>query len=173
MNIENRIVEQRTAEAMQKNLMGQQGKLYLIAKFLGHAILRQSEGDNLLYYDGMFDDLNETTIPIMDESITASEIGYNFDGLSRGINLNIMCNDQLSTIRMYYDGYCFYEEENNQLLRYVPNDLIEKQIDSLYVVVEEKVKDKYRKMKAEEIKEASKIEKEEIRRLRNKWGDII
>lgn len=173
MNIENRIIEQRTAEAMQKNLMGQQGKLYLIAKFLGHAIIHQSEGENTLYYDGMYDQLEETTIPIMDDNVSSYEIGYNFDGLTRGINLNIMCNDQLSTIKLYYDGYCYYEEENNQLLRYVPNGLIEKQIDSLYGVVEEKVKEKYRQMKVEEIKEASKIEKEEIRRLREKWGNIL
>ena len=173
MNIENRIIEQRTAEAMQKNLMGQQGKLYLIAKFLGHAILKQSDPDNILYYDGMYDEFNDNNIPIMDDSVSSYEVGYNFDGLSRGINLNIMCNDQMSTIKMYYDGYCYYEEENNQLSRYVPNALIEKQIDSLYLVVEEKVKEMYRKMKAEEIKKASKIEKEEIRRLREKWGDIL
>jgi hypothetical protein len=174
MNIENRIVEQRTAEAIQKNLMGKQGKLYLISKVLGSPIVTQSDSGNFLDYEWMYG-LNEDydALPVMDDSVTSHEVGYNFDGLTRGINLNIMCNDYSDTIKLYYDGYCYYEEESNQLLRYVPNTLIESHIDSLFGAAENKVREQYRNAKAAEIKEASKLEREELARLRDKWGNII
>jgi hypothetical protein len=171
MNIEDRILEQRTAEAIRKNLMGQQGKIYLIAKVLGQAITHQSEGGNFLSYDMFTEDVD--AIPILADDATSHDVGYTFDGLSRGLNINIICKDYEGEIKLFWDGYCYYHEDNNVLQRYVPNGALEKILDSLYTVVENRIHEEYRKMKKKEIQEAPKLEREEIERLRDKWGDIL
>lgn len=171
MNIEEKIIEQRTAEAIQKNLMGQNGKLYLIAKFLGHAITKQSEGSHILEYDAWEDDPD--LIPTLPEDASSYDTGYFFDGLSRGLHLEIVCNDYEGTIKLSYNGYPYYHEENNGLLRYRPDTNLEKIIDSLYSVVEDKIRIKYQEMKRQEMKEAPALENLELQKLREKWGDII
>jgi hypothetical protein len=171
MNVEERIIEQRTLEAIRKNLMGQQGKLYLIAKVLGNAITQQSAGGNFLNFD-MFNE-DPDTIPILEDDATSHDIGYVFNGLSRGLNIEIICKDYEGVIKLTWDGFCYYHEEANVLMKYVPNDKLEKMVDSLFTVVENKVQEEYRRLKKQEIKEAPKLEQEELRRLRDKWGDII
>ena len=171
MGVEDRIIEIRTSEAIRKNLMGQEGKLYLIAKFMGHAITKQSQDISYLNFE-MFNE-DPDTIPIMDSDVTSYDIGYTFDGLSRGLNLEILCKDYEGVIKMSWEGKFYYHEENNSLQRYVPDERLEKIIDSLYNVVEQRIQEEYRKIKKQEIKEAPKLEQEELRRLRDKWGDAI
>jgi hypothetical protein len=171
MNIEEKIIEQRTSEALKKNLMGQSGKIYLIAKFLGSSITKQSDDTNFLNYDPWEDDPDK--IPILSDDVTSYDVGYAFDGLRRGLHLEIVCNDYDMSIKLHYEGYCYYHEEDNALLRYYPYETLEKIIDSLYEVVENKIQETYIKMRQEEVKLAPELEKAEIQRLRDKWGNII
>ena len=112
-------------------------------------------------------------IPILPEDASSYDIGYFFDGLSRGLHLEIVCHDYEGTIKVNYNGYCYYHEENNALSRYYPYEPLEKLIDSLYTVVEDKIQKKYVEMKKQEMKEAPVLEQIEIQKLREKWGNII
>ena len=171
MNVEEKIREQRTNEAIQKNFMGQQGKIYLIAKFLGSPITKQTDSESMLPWDYLPEENNE--ILILGEDSTSYDIGYFLDGLQRGLNIEIFCNDYEGTIKLKWEGYTYYEEESNALLRYYPYPPLEKIVDSLYGVVEQKIQYQYQELRKKEIKQAPELEKSELERLRDKWGNII
>lgn len=171
MDVEEKIREQRTNEAIQKNYMGQQGKIYLIAKFLGTPITKQTDSVGMLPWDYLPEENDE--IQILGEDSNSYDIGHFFDGLNRGLNLEIICHDYDGTIKLKWEGYTYYEEENNTLVRYYPYPPLEKIVDSLYTVVEDRIKQQYEKLRKEEIRQAPALERAEIERLRDKWGNII
>jgi hypothetical protein len=170
MNIEEKIREQRTFEATAKNLMGMEGKFYLIARFLGDAITNQSTDQTFLDTDELWE---EDEMPSFSEDDIFSDIGYIYNGLSNGIHLEIICKENEGTIKAYFEGYLYYEEEQGILNRYVPYERLEKYIENLYSKVEEKVKYIIKKEKPIQDKKIKKMEFDEIRKLREKWGDVI
>jgi len=170
MNIEEKIREQRTFEATAKNLMGMEGKFFLIARFLGDAITSQSTDQTFLETDDFYE---ENDMPSFSENDIFSDIGYIYNGLSNGIHLEIICKENEGTIKVYFEGYLYYEEEQGTLNRYVPYEPLEKHIENLYSRVEEKVKHILKKEKPIQEKQIKKMEFDEIRKLREKWGNII
>ena len=170
MNIEEKIREQRTFEATAKNLMGMEGKFFLIARFLGDAITSQSTDQTFLETDDFYE---ENDMPSFSENDIFSDIGYIYNGLSNGIHLEIICKENEGTIKVYFEGYLYYEEEQGTLNRYVPYEPLEKLIENLYSRVEEKVKHILKKEKPIQEKQIKKMEFDEIRKLREKWGNII
>ena len=101
------------------------------------------------------------------------DIGYVYNGLSNGIHLEIICKENEGTIKVYFEGYLYYEEELGNLNRYVPYAPLEKHIENIYSRVEEKVKNMIKKEKPIQEKQIKKMEFDEIRKLREKWGNII
>jgi hypothetical protein len=170
MNIEEKIREQRTFEATAKNLMGMEGKFYLIARFLGDPITSQSSDQTFLETDELWDD---DEMPSFSDDDIFSDIGYVYNGLSNGIHLEIICKENEGTIKVYFEGYLYYEEELGNLNRYIPYPPLEKHIENIYSRVEEKVKYMIKKEKPIQEKQIKKMEFDEIRKLREKWGNII
>ena len=172
MNIEERIREQRTSEATRKNFMGIEGKICLIARFLGSQIINQGDSPEYLDYDSFYTtDPNE--IPTFDDEFSSNEVGYSFDGLSRGVHMNITYIESQAIIKLWYKGYLVYHEEEGNLQTYIPNDIWENQIENLYKIVELQLKKKIEQYKKEEPAITKAIEKSELQKLRDRWGDII
>lgn len=99
-------------------------------------------------------------------------IGIHFDGLSRGMHLEIKYDDLSSELTLSYKGYVCYKEIKGELLSYVPNEEWEKWIDHLYKIS----KDKLRKIKEEEfeenIKQNEKNKFDWVNNIIKKWGKI-
>lgn len=172
MEFEDRIREKRTAEAVQKNLLGQEGKIFLISKLLGEPIVKESSGPEILDFDNLDADF-DNTIPLYDDETTSVIVGHFYEGLKHGHHLEIIYNEFESTLKLYYKGFLCYHEENNVLLSYVPNEGWENIVENLYKVVEQKIKYLIEKRKMAEKEAFSTIKQHEIKRLTDKWGNIF
>ena len=172
MDIELKIKEQRTLEAIQKNFMGFEGKLFLICNIIGHAITKQSEDSSILETDDFWS-IDDSEIPTFDESVSFHDVGYFYDGLSKGYPIEIICKEHEGTIKVFYKGYLCYEEEGGSLVKYVPHDDWENLVENLWKITEKNIHTKYQKYKADQKASLKKIEEDEIIKLRSKWGDII
>lgn len=172
MNFEDRIKEIRTTEATKKNLIGMEGKLYLIARFLGHEIISQSSDQSFL--DNFWEDVTENDdIPILDESTRSSKLGYYFDGMSRGHHLEIYTNDNINEIKMYYKGNIFYHESFGVLEKYIPHQEWETIIENLFIECNSRIQKFLKTKKQNEEKQFEKLENKTLEEIRKKWGDII
>ena len=173
MDIEARIQEQRTNEAIKNNYMGMEGKIYRIAKYLGFEIVKDSDTPDTLEYDALFEDVSIYTIPILDDNTTSYGIGYSYSGLNYGYNIEIIAHDFEQTLKLYFKGYLVYKEEAGSLATFVPHETWENIINELYKIVEEKIRKKIEDVKKEEEQAFDKLAQHEIQRLRSKWGDLI
>ena len=172
MNIEDRIREERTTEATKKNLMGMEGKLYLIARFLGDEIIQQSSTEN--YLDDFWNNIDyEEKMPIIDESTSVSHLGYHYDAMKRGYHLEIFTEYNINEIRLYYKNFLCYKESSGRLETYVPHIEWEQAIENLYLECEPKIKKYVKNKKSEEIKSIQILENDTIKKIREKWGNII
>lgn len=172
MNFEDRIREQRTTEATKKNLIGMEGKIYLIARFLGHEIISQSDEQNFLD-DFLEGDYDQEKIFTLDENTSTRKLGYCFDGMSRGYHIEIYTDDNLNEIKLYYKGIIFYKESFGILENYVPHQEWENIIENLYIECQNRIEKFIKNKKAEEKESLQRLENETIKNLRKKWGDII
>jgi hypothetical protein len=174
---EKAIREKRTIEATQKNLMGVAGKLGMIGRFLGKPIRFQgsmfADCRDIEEYIGMpyGDKLENEELPMFDdEGEFISTIGYLFDGLNRGMHMEIRCMSEDNAITVYWKGYLVYQEFNGELTTYAPFPEWESKIDSLYQQakpIAEKFQKDYR---TKEELEARIAQKNFLQRLRYRWG---
>jgi len=194
---EKRIKEQRTIEANRKKLMGLDGKLGCILKYLGEPLIRQDEGDwfhSSRYLDEE-DSRRETTwggtpeeiieqIPtddwgdlLPDECYRSQpvkydteEIGMVFDGLSSGMNLEIRYLKQDNLLTVKHEGRLVYREVAGELEAYVPAPQWEDMVNRLFPLA--------KKREVTAIGEAVQQRREKNRKdklgflekLRTKWG---
>lgn len=181
------IKEKRTIEATKKNLTGPAGKLGIIVKVLGHPIIRQ--GNSLMdvnYLEDAFDDFSneeyETTasnqkgplvykdeiLDMTDDFVT--QCGYVFDGLSRGIHIEIQYIHSNNELKVHYKGYLVFQEIAGDLEAYAPTDEWEEIIDRLYYAAkkdEKKMKEFYNSQIAVRVQDAKMNFWE---RVKTKWG---
>jgi len=202
---EERIIEQRTVEAMKKKLMGKQGKLGVILTNLGEPIISNSGGglyDSTAFgedWDEEFDlheakNPNEllTNIPTMhvdnvNEPNTSDEddlwankpeptefgsynIGWIFNGLNRGMHLEIKYIDHVKELTVHYKGFQVYNEVSSELKGYAPLDEWENWVNSLYKAAQAKSKSTAKEEKKEMSKEAERQKKNWLEKLRLRWG---
>lgn len=173
MDLEQRIIEQRTTEAIKKNLMGYEGKIFLISKILGQELVKEVEGAETLDFEEMYEIPDPESMPTFAEDSYSYPIGHSFDGLSYGYHLNITFLEYENTIRLWYKGTLVYSETAGVLQSYIPHQEWEKVIDNLFSIVEAKV-EKMIKQKNQLDKKSFAIFKDrELQRIRDKWGDII
>jgi hypothetical protein len=153
------IKEQRTIEATQKNLMGMNGKIALVAQVFGDEIM--DTNIESFHYDG---DLLPTI-----EEFTENVIGVYFEGLKFNANLQIKLDNE-SYICVTFEGHKVYEEETGELLRYVPLDAWEKKIDEFYEPARKKLAERIDKRNQEIISTNKKRKLDKLREYREKWG---
>lgn len=153
------IKEQRTIEATQKNLMGMNGKIALVAKMFGDEIT--DTNIETFHYDG---DLLPTI-----EEFSENVIGIYFEGLKFNANLQIKLDNE-SYICVTFEGRKVYEEETGELLRYVPLDIWEKKIDEFYEPARKKQAERMEKRNEKAIEQNRNRKIEKLKEYREKWG---
>jgi len=199
--LEERIREQRTVEANKKGLVGHGGKIGVVLRVFGQPIVGQSEGGIYVDTNRLDEwDEEETEprnplemmrkIPIMDtgsnERPTSDEwsemndptpygtrtVGMHFDGLGRGMHLEIKYDDATTEFIVTYKGYPVYREVKGELNAYVPHPEWEGWIDQLF----KKAREIQRVMKEEEfegqMKESEKSKENWLREIASRWGII-
>jgi hypothetical protein len=184
---ENVIREKRTIEATKKNFMGPAGKFGVILRAFGSPIIRQGSG---LFDEGFLDsgDADQvhteysTTIsgqqgPVVfrdeikefSDDYVFSE-GHVFDGLSRGMHIEIIQKESTNELTVTYKGYVVYREVAGELDSYAPFPDWEDMIERLYRTAKERVK-KLKKMQEEQISfRVDESKKSFWQRLRMRWG---
>lgn len=170
MNPIEKIKEQRLIEATRKNYLGiKNGKLGIILRYLGTKVW--SHGSplyDITVYSDPYEEENEDELPTFDEEEMTAEVGYIFDGLSRGMHLEIKyLEDKLS---VHYQGHLVFLEKSGDLEQFVPNLAWEDKIEDLYkVAVKLQRKDK-KEAQAEKIVKEEKIRKSLFKYLLETWG---
>jgi len=164
------IRERRTIMATTKNMMGPSGKLGSIAKWLGDPVIRQGTGlFDQTYLPDMIDEEDDGGVPIIDNSFIQEE-GWHFDGLSRGIHLEILYLSGINKLTAYSKGFLVYEELRGDLYAYAPAPEWEDKIEMLYKQAKKRAEDMGFAIR--EAKEASKAERVMtfLTDLRARWG---
>lgn len=188
------IKEKRTTQAVSKNFFGPTGKISIILKAYGSPVMRQGGTFcDVNYLEDPFEDYSdteyETTVsgqngPVAwrDEILEDGDgagiahennpnyLGSVFDGLSRGIHIEIQQMRHSHTMVVNYKGYEVYKEVAGELEAYAPFPEWEDAINRLY---------KSAKTKYEEIKGQNLIELTDVidrkksffwEKLRRRWG---
>lgn len=169
-NKEDIIRDQRTREAVKKGLMGQGGKLGCIARYLGQEIVRQGGS----YYTQNFIDLtgiqeDENMIPYMEEDETAITEGYMFDGLSRGLHMEIRLSEERSEIYVRWQGDIVYREMAGELYGYCPGEW-EESVDRLFVQAKEKEGREHRAYEERALQAGQRRKEHFLEEMKRKWG---
>lgn len=189
--IELKIREQRTAEANKKGLAGRGGKIGTVLKALGDPIVGQMEDAAYLDLNGRESSPTGSLmkdIPIMDiegverplgsewdeigdpTSFTTRVIGMHFDGLGRGMHLEIFYKDESSEMSVYYRGYLVYREVQGEIDCYVPAEEWEGWISSLFKVAKKIQRESKEKEFSQKAAEADAAKKSWIREMASRWG---
>ena len=188
------IRERRTGLAVKNNMMGPSGKLGIIVKALGHPIMYEGGGYiDTHYLEDPYADFTDTEyentlsgqdgpVAWQDRILDGDEgaggihdenpnfLGYVFDGLSRGIHMEIKYMRHEHVLRVDYKGYEVYREVAGELEAYSPDEEWEGVIARLH----KHAKDKYKELK--DIEQAELLESVERKknsfweRLRQRWG---
>jgi hypothetical protein len=184
---ENVIREQRTIEATKKNFMGAAGKFGTILHAYGSPIFRQ--GSSLMdvrhlddpYADFVDTEYSSTMSGQRGPLVSRDEIleldddfvqqqGLLFDGLSRGIHLEIVYWHDTNEIKVHYRGFLVYREVGGELGAYAPFKEWEDATERLYRAAKEKMK-KITKQEAEWDEELAEVKKRSyFQELRMRWG---
>lgn len=176
---EKNIREKRTILAASKNFIGVAGRLGTIAKYLGSPIKYQGNklvSDRTLDeylgepYD-VYDQPNRDELPVFDEREDFIEtIGYMFDGLSRGIHMEIKYMYETKILTVHWKGYQVYMEVAGDLFAYAPFDEWETKIDTLYKQAEKLAVIARKEYQIAEEEEAKQKQMSFLQRLRLRWG---
>ena len=189
MNDKEKVIkDQRSIEASRKGLMGLGGKLGCVLKNFGQPIVSQHEG-GLMYSSTSLEDYEEIEekdpynlrggtpeeileqIDVMDmEETTIHSLGWVFDGLSRGMHLEIKYISETNEITVHFKGHLVYKEIGGDLAAYAPFKEWEDHIEKLYPAALEKGKAK-QEAQREEKKEANKrLKKNWLQKMAERWG---
>jgi hypothetical protein len=197
---EQKLREHRLIEATRKKLTGMRGKLWVIAQTLGGEIVSQQEGGtyrDIHYFQPMLPEpsnewnpaFRQEDIPYMDSAgeepvggawrderdyiktpQSTHDMGFHFDGLSRGMHLEIKCITDTKEITVHHQGYLVYKETAGSLEAYSPSDDWEGKIDRLFVVAQQK-DDRKRAEEKQENLELDRLERRGwVEKMKERWG---
>ncbi|RDJ35613.1 MAG: hypothetical protein DWQ19_12410 [Crenarchaeota archaeon] len=107
---------------------------------------------------------------VLRQQVSTANIGWHFDGLNRGMHLEIKYLDSTSELSVYYKGYLVYKEEKGSLKTFVPDSEWEGWIQSLYQQAKKKENKHRKEEKEERIKIAQKNKESWLQRIRKNWG---
>jgi hypothetical protein len=97
-------------------------------------------------------------------------IGYHFDGLSRGMHLEIKYMEETAVFQVHYKGYEVYKEIKGHLICYVPVPEWEQWIDRLFKVAKPMEIQKRVEFAQEEAQEIEEEKTSWLEDLRKRWG---
>jgi hypothetical protein len=184
---ENVIREKRTNLAIKNNLMGPAGKLGVILQAFGTPITRQ--GSSLMdqsFIEDAYGDFVQTEysstlsgqqgpIASRDEILDSYDDyfhneGLLFDGLSRGMHLEIVYWNVENKLKVSYKGYPVYLEVTGELDCYAPADEWEALIDKLYKASKDRIKQMKKQEKAEIAEKIEQKKSEFWQQIKTRWG---
>lgn len=188
---EKTIKDIRTIEASKKQFIGMDGKLGLIVKYLGDPIMQDPFSYATILEDPF--DLTEVEYertlsgqngPVIyrNEELIADEgagsadeenpnfLGYIFDGLSRGMHIEIKYTRFDNEIKVYFKGHEVYCEVAGELEKYIPFDEWESMIERLHLAAKQKTKKNKESEKQELIENAKKLKNSFWQKIKNTWG---
>lgn len=169
---EKRIKERRLIEAAEKNYLGANGKLGCICRYLGDSI--KGEGSNLFdSYEHSFEtwgDEDPEELPTVDLDTSVYNLGYIFDGLNRGMHLEIKYLSYEKKLTCDYKGYQVYKEVAGNLECYAPFSEWETLIDNLYKITQTTARKKKKQMAEEEKTKKLTHAVGFLQKLRERWG---
>jgi len=103
-------------------------------------------------------------------NFSTREIGYYFEGLNRGMHLEIKYDEYTSELIVNYKGYIVYKEAKGDLLAYSPQEEWEAHIEKLY----KEAKRKQIKGKESEFENSLKNNEKQkdnwLQKMKSKWG---
>ncbi len=168
---EESIREARTIEATRKRLMWPSGKIGCIVKNLGHPIIASGSS----YYDvnemeDPFKLHDPDELPSLGEDDLSHKIGWFFDGLNRGMNLEIKYLDGSNELTVRYNGNVVYQEVGGDLGGYAPFDDWEEKVEKLYEIAKQKENHTKKQTREKNQEVAKKRSKVLLEKMRKKWG---
>lgn len=197
--LEAKIREQRTVEANKKGFIGQNGKIGTVLKMMGQPIVSHSEGGAYVDTNYLEESQEESpwpvstsefmnSIPVMDldgnvrpeteewaqiknpVSYGVYNVGWHFDGLSRGMHLEIKYDDTEAKLVVLHKGYVVYKEIKGEIVSYVPKDEWEGWIEVLYKKAKEIQRRKKEIEFEDQVKESEKIKASWWAEMKSRWG---
>lgn len=166
---EKAIQEQRINLATRNNIMGSAGKLGIISKWLGSPIIRQRGGlFDVNPFENQYAYKEDGIHTAYDDNLQLE--GYVFDGLSKGMHLEIKYCEVTNKLTADYKGYRVYTEVAGDLYSYAPFEEWEKMVDKLYKQALERQRKHKEKNEGRLIEEAQKEKLNFLQRLRLIWG---
>jgi hypothetical protein len=184
---ENVIREKRTIEATKKNFMGPSGRFGTILQAFGTPVIRQGSGlTDINYLDDPYENysyaehspmMSEQLGPISykDELLVAGDDnvyteGLVFDGLSRGMHLEIVYWHSTNEIKVSYRGHLVYHEVAGELNAYAPFPEWENLIERLSKAAKDRMK-QIKEQQETNLAERVQASKGVFwQRLRTRWG---
>lgn len=184
---ENVIREKRTIEATKKNLMGPSGKFGVILQAFGTPVVRHGTGlvDNTFLYDPYEDLIEEefqstasgqtgplsyrNEIKTLGSDFSQNE-GVMFDGLSRGMHLEITYWNANNQLKVSYKGYPVFVEVAGELECYAPFAEWESLIERLFNSAKQRIKQIKEQQEIEKINKIEKNKKTFLQNIRMRWG---
>jgi len=188
---EKKLQELRTIQATQKGLMGLNGKLGCIVRFLGDPIVAQT---SFLYQNFLADpyDLpgDDQEVPYMDMGtneepvggewredrnyditpVNITKLGYHYDGLSSGMHFEVWYKGEENELTAYYKGYLVYSEVAGDLRAYVPLEEWEQWVEKLSTRAKTKQRQQLITDKQTNTKAATAMKQDWLERMAAKWG---
>lgn len=166
---EQMIREQRTIDAMRNGLMGSEGKLVRIAKAMGEPIYRHGTSNfNQNFLDDPYE-LPSEDLPTMDEEEMSYQIGCHYDGMRRGMHLEVIWQAEFREIKCYYKGRLVYREIAGELDGYAPGEW-EPVVESLYEQTRRRERDERKIQTKTAGIEARREQNEFLEAMKLKWG---
>lgn len=101
---------------------------------------------------------------------TPLNLGWHFDGLSRGMHLEIKYLEDESKLTVHYKGYLVFLETAGDLKSFVPNTEWEDCIDKLYQVAQKVIKSRKQNKEKEKNNKAEKNKMNWLKRMQKLWG---
>lgn len=172
--------------------MGASGKIGTVLKALGSPVVSQTNDVSYIDTQGVervsSDDLI-SQIPVMDldgverprgsewsedvpdaVSFGTSCLGRHFDGLGRGMHLEILYKDESSEMSVFYKGHLVYREIQGDLVCYVPIPEWEDWVSSLFKLAKKVQRDEKEEEFKAKVQEAERNKDSWLRSIASRWG---
>ena len=197
-DLERRVRESRINEATKKHLIGVNGKIAIVVRGLGSPVIAQYDGSQ--FYDIMnseeylgdpFEEIvqedhipttnfNDEFYPELEgwewserprvQEATTDLHSFHFNGISRGMHLEISLYPDTAEIKALYRGQQVYQEIRGELMSYVPNDEWEECINKLYPTALAATKQRSQESSLDKMEEQEKIKDNWLTTFKKLWG---
>lgn len=107
------------------------------------------------------------------QETSISKIGYHFSALNRGMHMEIKYDDATTELSLSHKGYNVYKEIKGELLCYVPIQEWEDNVEKLYKISKEKLRQFKEKEFEQSLNNNEKNKESWLESMRKKWGFSI